>query len=84
MKRSFEKFTDRLNSVGLFKEVEARVLALHVTLQELYEGPHAPSIIAARRDVYSRLMKKGKSLNEIARLFDRSPSGVMKLTKGKS
>jgi hypothetical protein len=82
-RRSFRKFETRLDSVGLRKEIKSRALKLHVTLRELYEGPdRAPSIAAARRAVYTWLMEGGKGLNEVARLFDRAPSGIVKLTRG--
>lgn len=84
MKRSFRDFVTHLIAIGLRKEIESRALSLHVTLRELYEGDRAPSIVAARRDIYKWLMKNGKSLNEVARIFDRAPSGVWKLTGGKS
>lgn len=85
MKRSYTKFSERLAAIGLFNEVLDRALQEHVTLRELYEGPDkAPSIAAARRTVYRWLMKEGKGLNEVARLFDRAPSGVLKLVKGKT
>lgn len=82
--RSFKKFTARLDAIGLRSKIEKRALALHVSLEELYDGPHAPSIIAARRAVYLWLMKEGKSINEVARLFDRSANGVWKLARGKT
>jgi hypothetical protein len=81
MKRSFKRFATRLDKSGLRKGVEKRALALHVSLQELYEGARVPSIIAARRAVYLWLMQEGKSINEIAVLFDRAPNGVWKLTQ---
>jgi len=82
--RSYRKFTARLTAIGLLNSVESRAVKLHVTLRELYEGPNrAPSIAAARRAVYLWLMGEGKGINEIARLFDRAPSGVMKMTRGK-
>lgn len=81
--RSFRKFSLRLGTVGLRDEVEKRSLAFHVSLRDLYEGPdRAPSIVAARRDVYEWLKGRGKGGNEIARLFDRSRSGVAKLMRG--
>jgi len=82
--RSYRKFVTRLTAVRLLDAVEKRSIALHVSLRELYDGPNrAPSIAAARRSVYLWLLKEGKGLNEIARLFDRAPNGVMKLTRGK-
>jgi hypothetical protein len=82
--RSFRKFVTRLDAIGLLKGVEARALRLHVPLLDLYEGPgRAPSITAARRAVYLWLMKEGLGNNEVARLFDRAPNGVLKLTRGK-
>lgn len=82
MKRSFRDFVTELIAIGLRKEVEALALAKHVSLRDLYEGPDkAQSIAAARRAVYGWLMKEGKSLNEVARLFDRAPNGVWKLTR---
>jgi hypothetical protein len=85
VKRSFSQFVKRLGAVGLLNGVEDRSLALHVSLKELYEGPNrAPSITAARRAVYLWLMEEGKGNNEIARLFDRAPNSVWKMTKGKS
>jgi hypothetical protein len=85
MNRSFAKFTARLEAIGLLEQVEAHSLALHVTLRDLYLGPgRAPSITNARQFVYRWLLKQGKGNNEIARLFDRAPSGVLKLTKGGS
>jgi hypothetical protein len=80
-RRSFQKFSKRLEGIGLLKDVEKLALAAHVTLHDLYDGERAPSIVAARRVVYLRLIEDGKSLNEIARLFDRASSGVLKLTK---
>ena len=82
MKRSFQKFVARLDAIGLLNNVESRAVKLHVTLRDLYEGPNrAQSIAAARRSVYLWLMGDGKGLNEVARLFDRAPSGVMKMTR---
>lgn len=86
MTRSYRRFTARLDASRLRKEIEKRTLALHVPLRDLYEGPdRAQSIVVARRSVYLWLMETGKGINEVARLFDRAPSGVMKLTaKGRS
>jgi hypothetical protein len=82
VKRSFQKFVTRLDEVELRKMLEERALMMHVSLKDLYEGPdRAPSITAARRDAYLWLMGEGKGINEIARLFDRAPSGVLKLTQ---
>ena len=81
--RSFVKFSKRLSDVGLLKAIEARAMKLHVSLRDLYEGPAAPSITAARRSVYAWLASEGKGNNEIARLFDRAPSGVFKLMGGR-
>lgn len=80
-KRSYAKFVKRLEGIGMLSTVEARALKLHVSLRDLYEGPdRAQSIVAARRAVYQWLLKEGKSVNEVARLFDRAPSGVWKMT----
>jgi hypothetical protein len=85
MKRSFQNFVKRLDDIGLHKKVEALTLKHHVSLLELYEGPsRATSISAARRAVYLWLMKRGKGVNEIARIFDRAPNGVWKMTRGKA
>jgi hypothetical protein len=85
MKRSFQNFVKRLDAIGLHEKVEIRSLKHHVSLLELYEGPsRATSISAARRAVYQWLMKEGKSVNEVARLFDRAPNGVWKMTRGKA
>ncbi len=82
LNRSFLKFVRKLDKIGLRQVLEKRALKLHVSLLELYEGPNlAPSITAARRDVYSWLYERGKGVREIARLFDRAPSGVLKLTR---
>lgn len=82
-KRSYEKFVGRLDAIGLVAKVEARARRLHVSLRDLYEGPDkAPSINAARRSVYLWLAREGKGINEIARLFDRAPNGVWKMTRG--
>jgi hypothetical protein len=82
MNRSFRKFTTRLRENGLRDQIEKRALKMHVSLRDLYDGPTlAPSNAAARRAVYLWLMKEGKGLNEVARMFDRAPSGVMKLTR---
>lgn len=84
MKRSFKKFVLRLRDIGIYGEINKRALSLHVSLRDLYEGPNkAPSVAAARRDVYQWLLEEGKGINEIARLFDRVPSGVLTLTRGK-
>jgi hypothetical protein len=85
MKRSFSRFEERLDAIGLRGKIEARALAHHVSLFDLYEGPdRASSIVAARKDVYGWLMKEGKSFNEVARLFDRAANGVWKMTRGKA
>jgi hypothetical protein len=82
MKRSYERFRTRIHKIGLLSKIETRALQLHVSLRDLYSGPgRAPSIAAARRDVYLWLIEEGKGNNEIARLFDRAPSGVLKLTR---
>lgn len=84
MKRSFAKFTARLDEIDLRRGVESRSVKMHVTLRDLYEGPgRVTSIASARRVVYGWLSKEGKGINEIARLFDRSPSGVTKLIREK-
>jgi len=84
-RRSFAGFVKRLGANSLHKEIESRALAHHVSLKELYEGANrATSITAARRSVYLWLIEEGKSVNEVARLFDRSANGVWKLTKGAS
>lgn len=80
MRQSFWAFERRIKAIGLHADIEKRALAEHVTLKDLYDGPdRAPSVAAARRAVYAWLMKKGKGLNEVARLFDRAPSGIVKL-----
>ena len=67
MKRSFTKFARRLKLIGLYAEVEKRAFKMHVTLQELYEGPdRAPSIAAARRAIYTWLMGEGKGKKDEA------------------
>ena len=82
MKRSFAKFEERLRAGALHAELTKRALAHHVSLRELYEGvDRAPSITAARHAVYAWLSKKGKGVNEIARLFDRMPNGVSRMLK---
>lgn len=82
--RSFTKFKERLTESGLVDDVQTWAMRMGVSLRELYDGPiKAPSIVAARRSVYQRLLKSGKSVNEVARIFDRAPSGVLKLTRGK-
>jgi hypothetical protein len=85
MRRSFAKFTSRLDAIGLREKVEANTLASHVSLRDLYAGQgRVPSIAAARRAIYLWLMKEGKGVNEIARLFDRASNGVSKLTRDRS
>jgi len=80
MKRSFQKFEKRLQASALHAEVTRRALVHHVTLQDLYEGAdRSPSVSAARQAVYMRLWRLGKGVNEIARLFDRAPSGVWRM-----
>lgn len=83
MKRSLTKFLVRLDAAGRRDAIEARARKLHVTLEDLYEGDRVPSTMSARRDVYRWLMSDGMGLNEVARLFDRAPSGVLKLTKAR-
>ena len=84
MERSFRNFSRRLRSADLYDEVETFARTSHVSMHELYEGPdRAPSIIIARRATYLWLLEEGKSVKEIARLFDRAPNGVWKLTRKK-
>lgn len=77
--RSFKRFETKLRAIGLLDELELKARAHYVTLEQLYKGPRVPSIIAARKAVYSWLMSEGKGLNEVAGLFDRIPAGVAKL-----
>jgi DNA-binding CsgD family transcriptional regulator len=85
VKRSFKKFTARLDKIELRQMLEERSLVHHVSLLDLYEGPdRAWSIVAARKDVYMWLLGEGKSVNEIARIFDRAPSSVWKMTRKKA
>jgi hypothetical protein len=81
MNRSFQTFVRRLNKIELRETLEKRAARLHVSLRDLYEGPREASISAARRDVYLWLSGRGKGINEIARMFDRAPSGVLKLMR---
>ena len=84
MRRSFAKFVARLEEIDLRRGVESCSVKMHVTLRELYEVEgRETSIAAARRVVYLWLSKEGKGINEIARLFDRAPSGVTKLMREK-
>jgi hypothetical protein len=84
VRRSFAKFVARLEEIDLRRGVESCSVKMHVTLRELYEGEgRETSIAAARRVVYLWLSKEGKGINEIARLFDRAPSGVTKLMREK-
>lgn len=85
MKRSFQEFVSRLEASGLHDKIEKRALACcHVSLRDLYEGPNRTlSITSARRTVYAWLLTRGKSVNEVARLFDRAPNGVWKMTRTK-
>lgn len=80
--RSFRKFQLRLNNTGLRAAIESRALTHRVPLRDLYEGANrTQSISAARRAVYQWLVGEGWSVNEVARLFNRAPSGVLKMTK---
>lgn len=83
MKRSFTRFLRTLDQIGLRQPLEEQALEAHVTLRDLYEGQgRSPSISAARKRTYTWLHhEKGKGINEIARLFDRAPSGVMRLVQ---
>jgi hypothetical protein len=82
--RSFRKFQLRLNNTGLRATISGRALAHRVSLRDLYEGGNrTQSISAARRAVYRWLVKEGWSVNEVARLFNRAPSGVLKMTREK-
>lgn len=79
-KRSFPKFEHRLKLLGLHDVIVKRAMALHVPLRELYEGGNlAPSVRAARKSIYTWLKEEGFGTNEIARLFDRAPSGIGKI-----
>lgn len=85
MKRSFKKFVERLEHIGLRDPIEKRVRIEHVSLQELYEGPNlAQSVKTARKKIYLWLLGEGKGINEVARLFDRAPSSVWKMVQKKA
>jgi hypothetical protein len=84
MRRSFQKFTRKLDQIGLRRELEKRVLEMQVSLRELYDGPRTQSIATARRDVYTWLTDEGKSVREIAQLFDRAPNGVLKMIRNEA
>lgn len=80
--RPFKAFTARLKAIGLLEEIsEIARRTSHITLIDLYEGSgKIPSIGNARREVYRHLAESyGKGINEIARLFDRAPSGIMRM-----
>jgi len=79
MTRSFERFQERIRLAGLYGRVESRALNHHVSLQDLYEGRHTASVVAARRAVYSWLIKEGKNVSEVADLFDRERAGIRKM-----
>ena len=74
---------ERLAAAGLQKEIESIVRRSRVSLRDLYEGPRMPTIVAARRVVYARLMMRGKGINEISRLFDRASNSISKLMRAK-
>jgi hypothetical protein len=82
-KRSFRAFVHRLEEIGLLWEIKSRIQTYHVSLRDLYEGEgRSPSIREARKMIYTWLMKeKYKGNNEVARLFDRAPSGIGKLIR---
>jgi hypothetical protein len=83
--RSFQKFVARLEEIGLREQIEKRTQAHHVSLRALYDGPREPSTIAARRAVYSWLIRvKKRGSNEVARLFDRSHASVSKMVRGEA
>lgn len=82
MTRSFSKFERRLRDADLYDKLERLSLSKHVSLRDLYEAPRMISIRIARRAAYLWLMKRGKSVNEIALLFDRAPSGIHRMTRG--
>jgi hypothetical protein len=85
VKRSFSKFVARLDAIGLHVKIETRALQLHVSLRDLYAGQgRVPSIAVARRAVYLWLVKEGMGYNGIARLFDRAPNSVWKLTRART
>lgn len=82
--RSYERFAARLTEIGLFNQIAAQARQQHITVRELYEGSNrgAPSVNRARKAIYAWLRdKKGKGNNEIARLFDRAPSGIARMLK---
>ena len=82
MKRSFANFVKRLDAIKFREKIEKRSVALHVSLEDLYAGVgRSQSITVARRSVYLWLVEQGFSINEVARLFDRSASGVWKMVK---
>lgn len=82
VERSYPKFVRQLEEAGLKKELEGIALRGRVSLHDMFNGARVKSIVAARRAAYARLMMRGKSLNEIARLFGRSPNHVWKMTRG--
>lgn len=86
MKRSFKKFEARLKETGRHGDVVKWAQASHVSLRELYDGPRTPSVVSARRVVYSWLMQPGvgMGLREVARLFDRAPNGILMLIRGRN
>lgn len=84
MKRSYDKFVDRLKEAGLLNDITERAKKWRVSLRDLYEGPSMPSIVVARREVYMWLSQSGKSANEIARLFDRNRAGVWRTVNYRS
>jgi hypothetical protein len=79
--RAFGVFVRRLKSIGLLDEIEKHAANASVSLRDLYSGDPTASVVGARRAAYQRLHVKGKSVREIARLFDRAPSGVHKLLR---
>lgn len=84
MKRSFERFSDRLKANGLYTGANKICSENYVSLCVVYDGGKAPSVVAARRAVYVWMSGRGMGNNQIARMFDRAKSGVSKSLKGTS
>lgn len=81
MRRSYKRFTARLEKDGLLEEVVELANEYHVSLLRIYQDSSLPSVVSARLNVYRHLSSKGYGNNEIARMFDRAQSGVSKLMR---
>ena len=74
--QSFRRFYIYISERNLEQEMRERCMKHHTTLRDIYLDVRWSSVHAARLEIWWWLFSLGKSLNEIARMFDRDAASI--------